>query len=225
MTSERRYTEEETREIFERATKAQREGDRLPPSAAEGLTLAELQTIGREVGIPAELVAGAASDLDRPRPATNVKRLVGLPVGVGRTVELKRQLTEAEWERLVAEIRETFEARGVVRSEGGLRQWVNGNLQVFLEPSQSGHRLRLRTVKAQAVALIRFGTMFLAGSGALALVAAVVGRLGDKAFGVATLAMAGAAAIAVAAISVPGWARERARQMELIAARANEITG
>ena len=26
MTSERRYTEEETREIFERATKAQREG-------------------------------------------------------------------------------------------------------------------------------------------------------------------------------------------------------
>jgi hypothetical protein len=187
------------------------------------MTLEELQGIGAEVGIPAELVASAAKDLDRPRPAANVRRLAGLPVGVGRTVELGRRLTDEEWDRLVTELRETFEARGTVRSEGGLRQWANGNLQVFLEPSKSGHRLRLRTVKGQAVSLIRIGTTFLIGSGVFALVNAWGGTLGGGIASIAMLALAGAAAIGMAAVQLPGWVRLRARQMELIAARASEL--
>jgi hypothetical protein len=223
MAIERRYSDEEMRAIFERASKTQPEGERPPRSdSTDGLTLAQLQEIGREVGIPAELVADAAKELDRPLPTTNVSRLAGLPVGVGRTVELGRRLTDEEWDRLVAELRETFNARGVVRAEGGLRQWANGNLQAFLEPSQSGYRLRLRTVKAQAVALIRMGSMFLVGSALFALVAGLGGRP-DKFVGIAMLAAAGVAAIGFAALSVPGWARVRARQMELIAERASEL--
>ena len=57
--TEPRYNEEEVAAIFERAAEAQQTARRhLPPG--EGMTLADLQEIGREVGIPPELVAQAA---------------------------------------------------------------------------------------------------------------------------------------------------------------------
>jgi len=223
MAGVRRYSEEEMRAIFARATQAQQEGERPNPAPSGELTLEEIQSIGQEVGIPADLVALAAKQLDRSSPAV-VRRLAGLPIGVGRTVELGRRLTDEEWERLVTELRVTFDARGTVRYEGGLRQWTNGNLQVFLEPSGSGHRLRLRTVKGNALGLIQMGGALLLGSGVLALAFAMAGRLGDRAGAIAIMAVAGLASIAFAAIRVPSWARERARQMDFIAARASALS-
>ena len=59
-----RYSEDEIAAIFERATEAQHVARRqLPPG--EGLTLAELQEIGGDVGLSPELVAEAARSLDR----------------------------------------------------------------------------------------------------------------------------------------------------------------
>ena len=102
--SERRYDEDEVAEIFERATEAQ--GRSLPGGrSAEGLTLQELQEVGREVGLSADLVARAAHSLDMA-PQVHGRKLLGLPVGVGRTVELARPLTDAEWHRLVADLRD-----------------------------------------------------------------------------------------------------------------------
>jgi hypothetical protein len=74
--------------------------------------------------------------------ATIFERAAGLPIGVGRTVELDRPRSDSDWERLVADLRETFEARGMVRYDGPFRQWTNGNLQALIEPTPSGHRLR-----------------------------------------------------------------------------------
>jgi len=212
------------RAIFARAVQAQQERERPAPVPTGALTLAELKSIGQEVGIPPELVARAARELDGSGSATIVRRLAGLPIGVGRTVELGRRLTDEEWERLVTELRVTFDARGTVRQEGGLRQWSNGNLQVFLEPSAPGHRLRLRTIKGNALGLIQLGGVFLIGSAVATLALAVAGRLGERAVGPVIMALAGVAAIVLAVIRLPGWARERSRQMELIAARASELS-
>ena len=59
--SDRRFNEEEVAAIFQQATgdEAQHAPQRQLPSG-EGLTLAELQEIGRQVGIPPELVVQAA---------------------------------------------------------------------------------------------------------------------------------------------------------------------
>ena len=58
--TERRYTDEEAAQIFERATS----GHALQSThAADGMTLAELQSIGEEVGIPAEQITSAALSL------------------------------------------------------------------------------------------------------------------------------------------------------------------
>jgi hypothetical protein len=107
--SERRYNDEEVAAIFERA--AETEHSALPvPAEGKGLTLAALQDIGREVGISPESISLAARSLDRTgRPAS--QKFLGLPIGVGQTVEFDRPLSDSDWERLVADLRTTFEAR------------------------------------------------------------------------------------------------------------------
>ena len=117
---------------------------------AEGLTLAELQAIGHEVGLPPERIFEAASALDRRREVPPSRTSLGVPISVGLTVDLPRAPTDREWDMLVAELRTTFRARGRVESTGGSRQWVNGNLHAYVEPTQSGYRLRMGTLKGNA---------------------------------------------------------------------------
>jgi hypothetical protein len=153
--TERRFNGAEVAAILEKAAEAQHTGSRQLPSG-EGMTLAELQAIGREVGIDPRLVAQAANALDKVGRSTS-RKFLGLPIGVGRTVDLGRKLSDAEWERLVVDLRETFDARGSIRQEGSFRQWTNGNLQALLEAAPTGHRVRLRTVKGDAVGWITGG--------------------------------------------------------------------
>ena len=214
--TEPRYSEEDIAAIFERAAEAQQTARRhLPPG--DGMTLAELQEIGREVGIPAELVAQAARSMDRAgKPAR--RTFLGLPIGVGQTVDLGRRLTDEEWERLVVDLRETFDARGKVRDDGSFRQWTNGNLQALLEPTATGHRLRLQTMKGDARGLMAGGLGLLGIAAATLVAMAVAGHLADFA-GVAFLSAAGLGMFGLGAIRLPGWARLRRRQMEGVAAR------
>jgi len=214
--TERRYSEDEVAAIFERAAEAQQTARRhLPPG--EGMTLADLQEIGREVGIPPELVAQAAQSIYEPSRQPS-RRFLGLPIGVGRTLDLDRRLSNAEWERLVVDLRETFDARGTVTTEGSFRQWTNGNLQALLEPTETGHRLRLRTVNGNARGLMAAG-LGLLGVAAATLIAMVLkGRLADFG-GVAFLMSMGLGMFGLGALRLPRWARRRRHQMEAVAAR------
>lgn len=217
--TERRYSEREVAAIFERAAEAQHTPRRqLPPG--EGMTLADLQEIGREVGIPAELVAQAARSMDRAGRGAS-RRFLGLPIGVGRTVELDRRISDEEWERLVVDLRETFDARGTVRSDGPFREWTNGNLQALLEPTPTGHRLRLRTVKGDARGLMSGGLAMLGTAAAVLLAGVLAGGLGDAGAvaGAGFLAVMGLGMFGIGALRLPGWARRRRLQMEAVAAR------
>lgn len=214
---ERRYSEDEVAAIFERATEAQQAVRRQLP-AGEGMSLADLQAIGREVGIPPELVDQAARSMDQQgKPAT--RTFLGLPIGVGRTVELGRKLTDEEWDRLVVDLRETFDARGTVRSDGSLRQWTNGNLQALLEPSATGHRLRLKTVMGQARGLMTAGVAMVAASGATVIASISSGHVAAALAQTGSVLAIGAGLFAIGAVRLPLWARERRRQMEGVAAR------
>lgn len=217
--TERRFNEVEVAAIFERATEAQQTGQRQLPSG-DGLTLAELQEIGREVGISPELLGQAANAIDRVGRPTS-RNFLGLTIGVGRTVELDRRLSDDEWERLVVDLRETFDARGMVRQDGSLRQWTNGNLQALLEPTATGHRVRLRTVKGDARSLM-IGGLGMLGVAAAALIAAVLQNgVGDPGMlsSLGLLASMGVGMFGIGALRLPRWARLRQRQMEEVAER------
>jgi len=217
--TERRYNEAEVAAIFERATEAPPSGAQLT-SATDGMTLTQLQEIGAEVGISADSIALAATTVDQPSPAAQ-RTFLGRPLGAARTVQLDRALTDIEWERLVAELREIFNAPGKLTCYGSLRQWTNGNLQVLLEPTATGQRLRMHTTKADAPALMISGLGMFGAASAIMIAASVFGALGDKGMLVATgfLGVAGIAMFTTTAGRLGRWARTRQQQFDAFAAR------
>ncbi|MDX1568796.1 MAG: hypothetical protein R3223_13405 [Longimicrobiales bacterium] len=219
-TPERRYSEEEIQEIFERATELQEKQGRSERSK-EGLTLPEIQEIGREVGVSPERIESAARSLDLPAPSPpEKKRFFGLPVGVGRTVSLPRRLTEEEWHRLVVDLRDTFDARGKIREEGRFREWRNGNLQALLEPVGSGERLRLRTEKGGAKPGIGVGAGLLGGGALFSLLYLLTGgEVGRDPESMFTIMVVGGVFLALNLFRLPGWAATRERQMKEVAER------
>jgi len=217
--TERRYSEEEVAAIFEAATKAQAGGPRQLRSG-DGMTLAGLQEIGREIGVPPELVAQAARSLDLGGREAS-RTLIGLPVGVGTSVDLGRKLTEAEWDQLVVDLRETFDARGNVQTDGAFRQWTNSRLQVLVEPTPTGERVRFTTYNETAAALVAGGLGLLATTGILAAALAAAGRLGQQRplSGMVFLAAMSIATFAWGALRLPSWARRRREQFKALAER------
>jgi hypothetical protein len=213
----RRFSEDEVAAIFKKATETQQSRAKLLPSG-EGMTLEELQEIGREVGISPALVKQAALSIELAGN-TSSRRFLGIPVGVSRTVDLGRKITEAEWEGLVVDLRETFDAKGVVKHEGSFRQWTNGNLHALVEPTPTGHRLRMRTMKATALGWMSGGV----GLGGLAGILGIMSSIGTggnvSPVEAVQVGVFGAAMFAFGALQLPSWARLRRKQMEQVAER------
>jgi hypothetical protein len=218
--TERRYNDEEVAEIFARASETEQASTRQLKSASEGMTLSELQQIGREAGLSADLVADAARAIDQPSQP-NAPVFLGLPIGAARTVRLERRMTDSEWEQLVVQLRETFQARGVVRAEGSLRQWSNGNLQVLLEPDGDSQRVRFKTIRGQARPFMMLG-LGLVGVSAATFLAAIAGGavpLTDALERTISMFLVGGGMFAAGALPLRRWARLRQEQMDNLAER------
>jgi hypothetical protein len=212
--TERRYNDTEISAIFAKAVEGPQPAA-LQAARDQGLTLAELQQIGREVGLSPETVAHAARTFDT-EPLVEVRRFLGMPIGVDRIVTLDRWMTEAEWEHLVVRLREVFRARGRVSAHGNFRQWTNGNLQALLEPTPTGHRLRLTTTKGSARSGIGAGAVAIITGGVVAAAGAAAGHLAAATPGIMTMVLMGTAMIAYSVLPLRSWAEERGRQMDEI---------
>ena len=226
--SERRYDEAEVARIFEEATRralsgGTRSGRALP--GPEGLTLAQLQEIGAEVGLPPEAVAAGAAMVEADAaPVEYTGSTVGMPHGVAGSIPLPRELTDREWGVVVGRLRDTFAAHGTAESDGMVRSWRNGNLQIRIEPTSTGTVLRMRTHKSDGKVLPVLGAG-MSGSGAL--LAAILGFAGDPrgAAVMGTLLIpVGVLMFMLGALTVPKWARTRKEQMHEIAAMILELT-
>lgn len=214
--TDRRYSEEEVAAIFRAAAEQPPAAEEEVP-AAEGLTLVQLQAIGREVGLTPEAIAQAAQAVEMQ--PIRARTFLGLPLAVNHTVQLQRRLSEDEWDRLVVQLREVFGARGRIRTDGSLRQWSNGNLHVLLEPTATGHRLRFGTTHGGARAGIAAGLIMIGSAAVTALATAFTGTMGQATTGIAVMLIAGVVLIANRAIRLPAWARTRAQQMTALGSR------
>lgn len=223
MTDERRYQEDEVAQIFEAA--AAPAVSRRDGGSAQGLTLAELQAIGREVGIAPERIAEAASSLERSHARVARRTDFTMPISVGRVLELPRPLTDREWALLVAELRQTFGARGNETSQGDTRQWTNSNLHAFVEPTATGYRLRLGTLKGDARPLNRLGAFGMVMGMFVFLSPLLSGAAGADFAGALLIGGAGAGTLAYNALRLPRWAREREEQMDYLIERARALIG
>jgi hypothetical protein len=218
MSDERRFDEDEIAEILERA--ASPEATASPAAAGErrGLTLAQLQEIGAEVGIEPALIARAAGVVAGRGSVPAPETLLGLPRSVARTVPIERALDDDEWTRLVVDLRETFGAQGKLREHGTLRSWSNGNLQVHVEPDADRYRVRMRTSKGDAGMRLTVASVAI-----LAAIGLLVSTLGDaptgNLIGGSLLGLAGLLENGRARAALKRWAGERAEQMEGLAER------
>ena len=215
MSDTRRYDEQEIAEILRRATEAD---EAAPRTAGTGLTLAQIQEVGDEVGIPPARIEHAARSLDLPE-ASPTASFLGAPRSVTRMVPIDRPLSDDEWMRLVVMLRETFGARGTVESIGPLRTWYNGNLHVHVEPWEGGHRVRMSTFKGNVTELTTMGAVFLLMAIFTGLLIYFkkgldVGLIMSGLFGALGLGVIGSTRL-----SLPSWADRRAAQMEEIGER------
>ncbi|MEO5799014.1 MAG: hypothetical protein ABIZ70_14890 [Gemmatimonadales bacterium] len=212
--TERRYTDEEIATIFERAAKSESALSPVPQEA-NGLTLAALHEIGREAGFSTESISNAARSLDIARGSTS-QQMLGLTLGVGETAEFDRPFTDQDWEGLVAQLRDTFNAKGRMRHDGTFREWTNGNLQALVEPTAGGFRLRLRTVKGDSRTMMISG-LALAGVSLATAIGAGIGTAAN-ASGVGLMAVVGVGIFAFGAAQVPSWAARRREQFRRVMA-------
>ncbi len=216
---ERRYQDHEIRQILDLAID---EGDAPAESlpVIDGLTLRELQEVGREVGLPEGRITQAVAAFEAHGISVPRGTTLGLPTSVGSIVALPRSPSEREWELLIAELRTTFGGKGVATSYGGLREWSQGTVHAFVEPTETGHRLRLADSRMTAVGGIGLGGFFLA----FALLILVV-LLGKDDPGVrfavpAFFSLIGGSLIAGSVVALPRWAREQENRMAHISSRA-----
>ncbi len=214
MSNERKYQDHEIRQILDLAIDEET-GPAQPLPAVDGLTLVELQEVGREVGVLPERITQAVAAFERRGESVPRGTTLGLPTSVGRVVPLPHSPSDREWELLIAELRTTFGGKGEVTSHGGLREWSHGTLHAFIEPTETGHRLRL------ADSSVAVGGIFLGGlvvAFALLIFVVLLGK-DDPGFKFAVPAffsLLGGGLVAGSAISLPRWAREQERRMEHI---------
>jgi hypothetical protein len=222
--SDRRFTDEEVQQIL--AAAAQAEGaERTHSDAESGMTLAELQRVASEAGLSSTAVATAAAALDHKSLALADPRVLGLKAGVAQSVALSRPLSDVEWRKLVALLRDTFAASGREEQVEGRREWRNGNLRVALESVGDGAWLEMRTQKESARALVRSGLAIVGVSAIVEVVLAATGaNLGGMA-GVLTTTFVGAGMAALGALQLPTWLSARRRQFAAIAEYVQQITG
>ncbi|GAB5520228.1 MAG: hypothetical protein RhofKO_24790 [Rhodothermales bacterium] len=219
MAAERRYSEEEIAAIFQKAVEAQ-ETTRRQQAPDRGLTLDELKAIGAESGIDAAFIEHAAQAV-HVRPAeTDQVTYLRVPIGVSHTVDLPGSLSEANWHRVVAECQATFQADGKQRHTRTTREWYNGNLKIIAEPSESGHRLRMRTIKSDAKGLILMSAIFGVMGLVFTLLRFVNGVGTDLPETGIVFFWSGLAMGLVTALQQPGWARKREQQMATLAEKA-----
>ena len=219
--SERRYSEREIREVFERAARDQEQAK--ASASQEGLTLDEMQEIAASAGIAPEFVANAARSVALGEPEQGRMSLGPIPRGVFRTELLPGPPTEALWAELVADLRRTFSAQGNVTETHRVREWRNGNLRVTLEPAGEGSRLHLQTrrdrVQPQlfAISMAAFICVY------AVLMSTIDTDPGKLALGgiMLTASLAGVAGLWV---SQRSWATTREQQMEAIAQRAGALS-
>lgn len=169
MDGGRRYTDREFALILRKALELD---DRaLPaPGRTEGMTLAEMQAVAREVGLDPAAVARAASLLPATEPG-RVERILGGPAHVRAEHRASRRLSPEEMGRVISGIRRKLDHQGEVTEELDAVTWKSvGQTStpfVTLRPDGDGTEIQIHHDRSGAIVLTwLFTTLGLAFVGA-----------------------------------------------------------
>lgn len=217
----RQYSPEEVSAILKEAAEETR--NRPGGVRGDGLTLAELQSIGAESDIDAAAIRRAAARLDAQTLEPVKRRMLGINVGASHAVRLQRPMTDSEFAAVVADCRRVFDARGKVTEQDTYREWRNGNLRVWTEqdPHSGASLLSMQSTQGAMRSMIGAGGAIFLGAVFMAVMS--VFETGGDAIEMAMLLTAvSVAMLGFSAVSTRAWSSTREEQMEEIGERALE---
>lgn len=179
----RTYTEREVSDIIERAVERQRAADE--GDASPGLTLDEIERLGREAGIDPAHLRAAAEEVDAAgRTLTRQRSQTRTQVIVERWIDAP--FTSAGWEDVVALLRERFgphagamlasDAGESVQQVGTTYEWSHTSVlgvRTRVSVSPRGGRTRLRLTQ-----LVGLSSPTVEGAAYGGVIAAFVGAVG-----------------------------------------------
>ena len=110
----RHFSEKEISRVLKRATELQEASKTTDPT---GLTFEELQQIAVEAGIDAKYIAAAITEQEQEGDVDEQFYWLGAPTSVERVRVVAGEVSDEQWEEMVAEIRSTF---GLVGASGPL---------------------------------------------------------------------------------------------------------
>jgi len=176
---ERRYSDDETRRIFEEAARSHAASGPVAgePAGSSGFTLEQLREIGREAGIDpanvdraaANLDAVGATDVSAATRAVNAGPL-GLPTTLHEERTVARRLTDQQMRFIGEQVQRIINRPGSLRQTGDWIEWKDNRDRIYVGVVRGDDRTRIRAIADQARALIRgslavsFITLVSAGS-------------------------------------------------------------
>jgi len=139
--TERLYDEEEIGAILKRTAELSK-GQR--PENRDGLSLGELKELAVEAGLNPDHVARAAVELSGSRPLKVQSDIFGGPLNFSTEIDLRVNVSQDAWEKMLPVIRTTFDNSGVVQERKDIREWTGSGrsrCQVSLHDGPQGSRL------------------------------------------------------------------------------------
>lgn len=177
-----RFSDEEIRQILARAAARQNDSEQRQLGERSGITLGALQEIARDAGLDPLHVEAAAGDVLLRRDTAPVKTRLGIPAELRAQRRVGSGVTDAEWERIVVDLRRTFRATGTVSQFGPVREWISGAeasgapVHVRLEPTDGG---TLMTISQSTKMMSQLVYSMGGGIAAVGVMLAVIIALGE----------------------------------------------
>ena len=147
----------------------------------DGMTIGELQEIGRAAGLDPALVAAAAAETSAEAAAQETWH--GVPVGTQHARLMPDPISDAEWEAVVDLLRAEFKVPGVVQQIGRRREWAPGSgsgiaVHVTVEARDDGDLVTIRSPDASRLtARLLGGSLAFIGVLLFALISLTTGEV------------------------------------------------
>lgn len=185
---ERRFTEEETRRIFELAAEA--DARTYGGTSPEGHTLDELRGIGAEVGLDPVAIDRAAANIIAAESPPGADRAIFSTL-IHEDAVISRRLSNAEMRQLASQIEQIVGRRGLLGEAGAWVEWRDRKDRLYVAMVGGVHQTRFRAIANSSAEMV-FGSAMIGilgftlvpisvtGSwwGLAATVAATVGAIG-----------------------------------------------
>lgn len=156
--TERRYTDQEVALILRRAVNQQRAG----AVRADGLSLAQLRDIAREIGVDPDLVDEAAGELPAVQPGP-VARFFGGPTVHDIRLDFETTPSSEKLQELVMAIRTALRHQGRTQEIMGSLEWQSvgepSQVAVTVTPHAGRTDVHILVDRGAAATLVGFGSL------------------------------------------------------------------